>query len=559
MKHLLVLLCVLCFTQRIGAQKTAPPFPSSNAGTLKDVLHVEGRFLYDANGEKVVIRGIEEFQNNSIDEISRTGANAYRMVYSTDAEELDRLLYKAVAECNMIVSVMVSGSYETVSDWNKPDVKAVLKNYESHLVLHAYGEGAYEAGAAGATARWLLETKEVIRLVRSYGYRCPLEILSNGWGQNLLILLDHGREVIDSDPLKNIILGCQMYADTRPDGYNGMTIEEAMKAIARSGLPIQLGACPFTGADCKPLNNAPPDNWIRVWKGTHENGIGCYYWCWSGSPSWLPACDGLSRDGSYGNWTAYGVQICGSGPYSTARTSKKIGYPLANRPPMVIKKFKDTMVGAEVRELNDYANVREFFHDYEDGIELSCAVRVSDPNLLSAAIDEKGNVDLKIPEGSVGTCRVEVVATDSGGISSGGGFTVVLQDPRPGNAALHKSARASSVEGGCFAAYAVDGREDTRWGSLYSDDQWLAVDLGGMVLVDRVRLIWEAAFGAAYDIQVSSDMKSWKTVVEEKNGDGGIDDFPIAPASARYVKMRGIKRGTPWGYSLFEIQVHKRE
>jgi hypothetical protein len=28
---------------------------------------------------------------------------------------------------------------------------------------------------------------------------------------------------------------------------------------------------------------------------------------------------------------------------------------------------------------------------------------------------------------------------------------------------------------------------------------------------------------------------------------------------ARYVKMRGIRRGTPWGYSLFEFQIHGRE
>jgi hypothetical protein len=305
------ILCYLCVIGCQSSQKTAILLPSPES--VKDVLHVEGRFLYDANGEKVVIRGIEEFQNNYIDQIAKTGANAYRLAYDVNAEELDRLLYKAVAEHNMIVSLMVSQNLETVSRWNRPDIKAVLKNYESHIVMMVHGEGPYNARDAGATGRWLGDVKRIIQMVRSYGYRCPLEILSNGWGQNLLILLDHGREVIDSDPLRNIILGCQMYADTRPDGNNRMTVEQAIQAIVKSGLPIQLGACPFTGADCKPLNNGPADNWIRVWNGTYENEIGCYYWCWSGSPSWLPACDGLSRDGSYGNWTAYGEEICGGG------------------------------------------------------------------------------------------------------------------------------------------------------------------------------------------------------------------------------------------------------
>jgi hypothetical protein len=84
------------------------------------------------------------------------------------------------------------------------------------------------------------------------------------------------------------------------------------------------------------------------------------------------------------------------------------------------------------------------------------------------------------------------------------------------------------------------------------------VDLGNSFLVDRIRLIWETAYGTAYEIQVSTDNKTWETVVAENDGDGDIDDFPLAPVLARYVKMHGIKRGTPWGYSLFEFQIHKK-
>src|SRR5262249_43698309 len=65
-------------------------------------------------------------------------------------------------------------------------------------------------------------------------------------------------------------------------------------------------------------------------------------------------------------------------------------------------------------------------------------------------------------------------------------------------------APASSVEGaGTPASAAVDGNAGTRWSSVFTDPQWLQVDLGGTATVDRVVLSWEAAYATAYQIQVS--------------------------------------------------------
>src|SRR4249920_3563661 len=52
---------------------------------------------------------------------------------------------------------------------------------------------------------------------------------------------------------------------------------------------------------------------------------------------------------------------------------------------------------------------------------------------------------------------------------------------------------------------AVDGDPGTRWSSAFRDSQWIAVDLGAMTEITRVRLSWEAAYAAAYRIEVSSD------------------------------------------------------
>src|SRR5579859_8183511 len=73
------------------------------------------------------------------------------------------------------------------------------------------------------------------------------------------------------------------------------------------------------------------------------------------------------------------------------------------------------------------------------------------------------------------------------------------------NIALNKTATASSVTGTNTASLAVDGNNGSRWESLYSDPQWLQVDLGSTQSICKVTIIWETAYGKAYQIQASND------------------------------------------------------
>lgn len=119
------------------------------------------------------------------------------------------------------------------------------------------------------------------------------------------------------------------------------------------------------------------------------------------------------------------------------------------------------------------------------------------------------------------------------------------------------SATASSTEVAELpAAAAVDGDLSTRWASGYSDPQWLTVDLGAVYKVNRVKLIWEAAFGSRYEIQASQDGRDWNTLRSVVAGDGGVDEFANLNTDARYVRMYGTARGTEWGYSLWEFEVY---
>ena len=124
------------------------------------------------------------------------------------------------------------------------------------------------------------------------------------------------------------------------------------------------------------------------------------------------------------------------------------------------------------------------------------------------------------------------------------------------NIALNKPATASSVySSGYLPSYAFDGALNTRWSSLFSDPQWIYVDLGSTYNINEVKLTWEAAYGKAYQIQVSNDATNWTSIYSTTTGTEGVNDLTGLSGTGRYVRMYGTQRGTPYGYSLWEFGV----
>ncbi len=117
-------------------------------------------------------------------------------------------------------------------------------------------------------------------------------------------------------------------------------------------------------------------------------------------------------------------------------------------------------------------------------------------------------------------------------------------------------ATASGAQGDELQAQnAVDGNKQTRWSSPFTDPQWLTIDMGKVKDLVGVTLYWENAYGSVYDIFLSKDGKKWKKVFTETDGDGKTDDIFFKKTKARYIKIYGRKRGTAWGYSLWEVEI----
>ena len=129
--------------------------------------------------------------------------------------------------------------------------------------------------------------------------------------------------------------------------------------------------------------------------------------------------------------------------------------------------------------------------------------------------------------------------------------------PSGTNLAKGKTVTASSVENDNMkAANAVDGNENTRWASAWAENEWITVDLGKTYSVNKVFLNWEGAYASEYKIQTSVNGSSWTTVKNVTNGKGGKETVTFTATNARYVRMQGVKRALPYGYSLWEFEVY---
>ncbi|GGT14698.1 hypothetical protein GCM10010222_65920 [Streptomyces tanashiensis] len=130
-------------------------------------------------------------------------------------------------------------------------------------------------------------------------------------------------------------------------------------------------------------------------------------------------------------------------------------------------------------------------------------------------------------------------------------------DAQQGNVAAGRPVTVSSTEAGTVpSANAVDSNYATRWASGYTDNQSITVDLGVPKPVSRVKLNWEKAYGKGYQIQVSDDATTWRTIYTTTAGDGGTDDLTGLSGTGRYVRMQGTARATGYGYSLYEFEVY---
>jgi hypothetical protein len=177
-------------------------------------------------------------------------------------------------------------------------------------------------------------------------------------------------------------------------------------------------------------------------------------------------------------------------------------------------------------------------------------------NSLSSSVKVGSNTQVSGTTANNFTNPVTYTVTAQDGTTANYTVTVTVTNNAT-NIAQGKPATASSNETTAMVAgNAVDGNNTTRWSSLFSDSQWIYVDLGGSYSINRVNLIWEGAYGRDYKIQTSPDASAWTDIKTVIGNTTLSNDWTGLNGTGRYVRMLGTARGTVYGYSLFEMQVY---
>lgn len=124
--------------------------------------------------------------------------------------------------------------------------------------------------------------------------------------------------------------------------------------------------------------------------------------------------------------------------------------------------------------------------------------------------------------------------------------------------ARNKPVTASSTHSDPYKAdYTVDGDSSTRWASQPGDEHDITVDLGDIYDITRIRLNWEGACAARYEIQVSNDNAYFTTVRQVSDGTPGERILEGLTGTGRYIRIKTLTASNAgWGVSLWDFEVY---
>ncbi len=202
-----------------------------------------------------------------------------------------------------------------------------------------------------------------------------------------------------------------------------------------------------------------------------------------------------------------------------------------------------------------YSNAQKTTYDLEQLNFISNASYNASHNVIDAVADKTGKTKYESVAGSYtdpdeGIDTSEAIET-MGETVDNSAFT-----KSNGNIAIGCTSKASSGN----ANLAFDGNTGTRWESEKADPQWIYVDLGEAKEIDKVGFVWEGAYASKYYVQISDNGEDWKTVAVVRASDAKTVSIDLEKTyKTRYVKMLGTKRGTIYGYSIWEMAVWEHE
>lgn len=295
------------------------------------VMQTKGRYLYDACKKKVVLRGVNHMTcytdwvgtprdgEPMFTEIAKTGANAVRIVWTysenTTAAELDRAITNA-AKNRLIPMVEILDqtcewsreAFDKVLNWwLQPDIVKVMKKHEKYVLLNF----ANEMGNGDTNLdNYKSEYKRVIEKMRGAGLKSTIVIDAPGCGQNETIMLAAAQYLIDSDPLKNVMMSLHLWWVPQ----NKDRITALMEDAKSMNIPLVIGEFSGVAVDCK-----TPTFYSHLLKVAQDTETGWMPWSWDKSNGCQ--AHSMTKDDTYSGLFGYGKDVAIDDPNSIKNTS----------------------------------------------------------------------------------------------------------------------------------------------------------------------------------------------------------------------------------------------
>lgn len=292
-------------------------------------FRVEGRFLYDNQGEKTILYGINKMivwqdkdGDPSFKEIAKTGANCVRIVWTMKdgtPEELDTAITNCRAE-HMIPIVELhdaTGEFDKLSSlvdwWVKPEVVSIIQKHQDYLLVNV----GNEVGNGNVSDDTFTKgyTDAVTRM-RAAGIHVPILIDPSSWGQDINKLQACGPDLIKADPDANLMFSVHCWW---PYMY-GHTDEEVNREFKESydmGLPLVVGE--FANQWEESTQGQIPYKLIMENCAKYE--IGYLIWSWGPGNNPQTFLD-MTTNGTYDTLQPWAKEMIYDGDYCLSKLSK---------------------------------------------------------------------------------------------------------------------------------------------------------------------------------------------------------------------------------------------
>jgi hypothetical protein len=163
------------------------------------------------------------------------------------------------------------------------------------------------------------------------------------------------------------------------------------------------------------------------------------------------------------------------------------------------------------------------------------------------------------------TAATALYACDSVATSAGTGtakhLETALSPMRSGkftNVARNRAVyQSSSIDDDHTGHLVTDGSDLTHWECKPDGEQWISVDLGANVTVNRLTIRWGESYARTYRVEVSAEGTKptrWVPVYTTTDGRGNTEELPLKSVSARHIRLLGFADSPTRGFTISEFE-----